>query len=158
MFFHSTVGIIKVGQKCNITQDTANKMHRGQEKNPLHFLPLLAWTQWLSFAYVSQKGVDFSKTIDKMKIIFWFDFHRCSHGLSKIGHHFRKQSNSKIEVFKKWQLQKTFFSTDTLQWKKNKKDSKDVEKWLWKSDFLTTHVNICESQIKKIFFFYWFFC
>ena len=42
VFFHSTVGIIKVGQKCNITQDTANKMHRGQEKTPLHFLPLLA--------------------------------------------------------------------------------------------------------------------
>ena len=37
------------------------------------------------------------------KTIFWFDFHRCSHGPSKIGHHFRKQSGSKIEVFKKWQ-------------------------------------------------------
>ena len=42
VFFHFAMSIIKVGQKCNITQDTANKMHRGQEKTPLHFLPLLA--------------------------------------------------------------------------------------------------------------------
>ena len=36
----------------------------------------------------------------------------------------------------------------------------DVENWLWKSDlgtFLTTHVNICESQIRKIRLFYWLF-
>ena len=42
VFFHFAMSIIKVGLKCNLTQDTANKMHKGQEKNPLHFLPLLA--------------------------------------------------------------------------------------------------------------------
>ena len=42
VFFHFAKSIIKVGLKCNLTQDTANKMHRGQEKNPVHFLPLLA--------------------------------------------------------------------------------------------------------------------
>ena len=30
-----------------------------------------------------------------------FDFQSFSHGLSKIGHHFRVQSGLKIEVFKK---------------------------------------------------------
>ena len=64
---------------------------------------VVVWPQWWSFADVSQQGVDSSKKISKIKIIFWFDFHRCSHGQSKIGHHFRKQSGSKIEVFKKWQ-------------------------------------------------------
>ena len=59
---------------------------------------------------VSQQGVDFSKKISKIKIIFWFDFHRWSHGPSKIGHHFRtlniceSQSGSKIDNNKK-----TFF-------------------------------------------------
>ena len=61
---------------------------------------LLVWPQWWSFADVSQHGLHFSKKINKMKIFFWFDFHRCLHGPSKIGHHFRKQSGSKIEVFK----------------------------------------------------------
>ena len=63
----------------------------------------LVWPQWWSFGEVSQQRLDFSKKIIKMQIFFWFDFHRCSHGLSKIGHHFRKKSGSKIEVFKKWQ-------------------------------------------------------
>ena len=43
----------------------------------------LVWPQWWSFADVSQQGLDFSKKISKRKIFFWFDFHRCSHGLSK---------------------------------------------------------------------------
>ena len=68
----------------------------------------LVWPQWWSFAGVSQQGVDFSKKISKRKIFFWFDFHRCSHGPSKIGPYFRKQSSSKIEVFKKCQIQKTY--------------------------------------------------
>ena len=46
-------------------------------------LYILVWPQWWSFADVSQQGLDFSKTISKRKIIFWFDFHRCSHGSSK---------------------------------------------------------------------------
>ena len=50
---------------------------------------------------MNQQGVDFSKNIGKIQTTFWFDFHRCSLGPSKIGHNFRKQSGSKIEVFKK---------------------------------------------------------
>ena len=45
--------------------------------------PSLVWPQWWSFADVSQQGLHFSKTISKWNIIFWFDFQRCSHGLSK---------------------------------------------------------------------------
>ena len=62
----------------------------------------LVWPQWWSFPGVSQQEVDFSKKISKTKTFFLFDFHRCSHRPSKIGHHFSKQSGSKIEVFKKW--------------------------------------------------------
>ena len=62
----------------------------------------LVWPQWWSFADVSQQEVDFSKKISKTKTFFLFDFHRCSHRPSKIGHHFSKQSGSKIEVYKKW--------------------------------------------------------
>ena len=49
------------------------------------FWCLLVWPQWWSFADVSQQGLDFSKKISKTKMIFWFDFHRCSHGSSKSG-------------------------------------------------------------------------
>ena len=64
---------------------------------------ILVWPQWWSWVDVSQQEVDFNKKSSKIKKIFWFDFHWCSHGPSNIGHHFRKQSGSKIEVFKKWQ-------------------------------------------------------
>ena len=120
----------------------------------------LVWPQWWSFADVSQQGVDFSKRIIKIKIIFWFDFHRCSHGPSKIGLHFRKQKLkfSKNDKNKKPSSKLIFFNE-----KKNQKDSNDF--WYRKltlkvrfRHFLTTYVNICESQIKIIFFFYWFFC
>ena len=43
----------------------------------------IVWPQWWSFVDMSQQGCDFSKKIRKRKIIFWFDFHRCSHGSSK---------------------------------------------------------------------------
>ena len=46
-------------------------------------VPVVLWPQWWSFADVSQQGLDFSKQISKRKTIFWFDFHRCSHGSSK---------------------------------------------------------------------------
>ena len=81
------------------------------------------WPQCCSFADVSQWGVDFIK---KIEIIFWFDFHRCSHGLSKIGHYSRKQSGSKI-------------------WFLNRKLTLKIRF----RHFLMTHVNICENQIKK---------
>ena len=58
----------------------------------------LVWPQWWSFADVSQQGVDFSKKISKITIIFWSDFHRCSHGLSKIRHHFRNKSHSILKL------------------------------------------------------------
>ena len=61
---------------------------------------LLVWPQWWSFADVSQQGVDFSKKISKIKIIFWFDFHRCSHRPSKIRRHFRNKSNSILKLSK----------------------------------------------------------
>ena len=97
------------------------------------------WPQWWSFTDVSQHGVDFSKKIRKIKIIFRFDFHRCSQGLSKIGYHFRKQ------WLKNWSFQKmTIIRNLLLNWyhsmKKNQKDWKmifDIENWLWKSDLGT---------------------
>ena len=74
---------------------------------------------------------------------------------SKIGHNFRQQSGSKIEVLKKWQYQKTFFLTDIFQWKKNQKYSNDlwhdIENWLCKSDLGTFWRPICESNRKIIF-------
>ena len=51
----------------------------------------LVWPQWWSLADVSQQKVDFSKKICKMKIVFWFDFHKYQ-GPSKIEHHFWRQS------------------------------------------------------------------
>ena len=106
---------------------------------------------------MSQQGVDYSKKISKMKILFWFDFQRCSHGPSKIGHHFRKQSGSKIEFLKKMTITKNFL----LNWyssikKRFRKILKNVyiKKLTLKVRyrlFLTTHVNICERQIKNIF-------
>ena len=43
----------------------------------------LVWPQWWSFVDGSQQGLDFNKKISKMKIIFWFDFHRRSQGSLK---------------------------------------------------------------------------
>ena len=60
----------------------------------------LVWPLWWSFADVSQQGVDFSKKISKITIIFWFDFHRCSHGPSKIRRHFRNKSRSILKLSK----------------------------------------------------------
>ena len=61
---------------------------------------LLVWPQWWSWGDVSQQGVDFSKKISKIKFIFWFDFHRCSHGPSKIRCHFRNKSCSILKLSK----------------------------------------------------------
>ena len=122
----------------------------------------VVWPQWWSFADVSQQGVDFSKKISKIRMIFWFDFHRCSHGPSKIRRHFRNKSRSILKLsknvfYKKCGPKLIFFSEKKIQ-----KDSDDF--WHRKltlkvrfRHFLTTPVNICESQIKKIFLFYWFF-
>ena len=119
----------------------------------------IVWPQWWSFADVSQQGVDFSKKISKIGIIFWFDFHRCSHGPSKIRRHFRNKSRSILKLsknvfYKKCGPKLIFFSEKKIQ-----KDSNDF--WHGKltlnvriRPFLTTPVNICESQIKKLFFFY----
>ena len=49
---------------------------------------------------MTQQGVDFSKKIGKIKIIFRFDFHRCSHGPSKIRRHFRNKSRSILKLLK----------------------------------------------------------
>ena len=81
----------------------------------------LVWPQWRSFADVSQQRVDFSKKISKIKIIFWFDFHRCSHGPSKIWRHFRNKSRSilklsKNEFYKKRGPKSIFFKYFFLTW------------------------------------------
>ena len=124
---------------------------------------LLVWPQWWSFADVSQQGIDFSKKISKIKIFFVFDFHKCSHGPSKIRRHFRNKSRSILKLsknvfYKKCGPELIFFSEKKIQ-----KDSNDF--WHRKltlkvrfRHFLTTPVNICKSQIKKLFLFYWFFC
>ena len=63
-------------------------------------LTVLVWPQWWSFAYVSQQGVDFSKKIRKITIIFWFYFHRCSQGPTKIRCHFWNKSCSILKLSK----------------------------------------------------------
>ena len=69
--------------------------------------PTLVWPQWWSFADVSQQGVDFSKKISKRKIFFWFDLHRCSHGLSKSASIWL--SKSIFYVKNHWNLSDFFF-------------------------------------------------
>jgi hypothetical protein len=71
----------------------------------------LVWPQWWSFANVSQQGVDFSKKISKIRIISWFDFHRCSHGPSKIRRHFRNKSRSILKLSKN-----VFYKNMVLNW------------------------------------------
>ena len=44
---------------------------------------------------MSKQGVDLSEKISNIKTIFWFDFHRCSHGplkFSKIDNNKKKPS------------------------------------------------------------------
>ena len=41
-----------------------------------HAVSLVVWPQWWRFADMSQQGLDLSKKISKIKIIFLFDFHR----------------------------------------------------------------------------------
>ena len=85
----------------------------------------IVWPQWWSFADMSQKGVDISNKISKIRIIFWFDFHRCSHGPSKIRRHFRNKSRSILKLsknvfYKKCGPKLIFFSEKKIQ-----KDSND---------------------------------
>ena len=129
---------------------------------PTYIVHVLVWHQWWSFADVSQQGIDFSKKISKIKIFFWFDFHKCSHGPSKIRRHFRNKSRSILKLsknlfYKKCGPKLIFF--DDIFFKKNSNvfwHRKRTLKVRFRH-FLTTRVNICESQIKKIFLFYWFF-
>ena len=95
--------------------------------------------QWWSFADVSQQGVDFSKKISKITIIFWFDFHRCSHRPSKIRRHFRNKSRSILKLSKKVFYKKCgprliFF--DEIFFRKFRTFF-DIEKSLWKPDLGT---------------------
>ena len=85
-------------------------------------------------------------------MFFWFDFHRLSNSLSKIGHHFRKQSVSKIEV-KKNVLLKWYFLCKQIRM------IFDVKKWLWKSDLGTFCQPMWESvkfesKINKKFYLF----
>ena len=99
----------------------------------------LVWPQWWSFADVSQQGVDFSKKISKVRVFFWFDFHRCSHGPSKIRRHFRNKSRSILKLsknvfYKKCGPKLIFFNEKKIReiW-----TFFDIENWLWKSDLGT---------------------
>ena len=83
---------------------------------------VVEWPQWWSFDDVSQQGLDFSKKIIKMKIIFWFDFHRCSHGFSKNDNY--KKPSSKLIFFNEKKIRKIRMIFD-------------IENWLWKSDLGT---------------------
>ena len=87
----------------------------------------LVWPQWWSFADVSQQGVDFSKRIIKIKIIFWFDFHRCSHGPSKIGHHLENKVVQKLKFSKNDKNKKP---SSKLIFFSEKKKSERFE-WFW---------------------------
>ena len=82
------------------------------------------WPQWWSFADVTQQGVDFSKKISKIKIFFWFDFHRCLHGPSKIRRHFKGQ------LILKW-----FFEVVDFLQKTNENKSHTSKKELFRSFF-----------------------
>ena len=95
------------------------------------------WPQWWIFADVSQQVLNFSKKISKRKIIFWFDFHRCSHGPSKIRRHFKTKSHSILKLsknvfYKKCGPKLIFFNE--IFFRKIQTFS-DIEKWLWKSEF-----------------------
>ena len=120
------------------------------------------WPQWWSFADVSQQGVDFSKKISKITIIFRFDFHRCSHGLSKIRRHFRNKSCSILKLSKNVFYKKCghrliifnefFFRKIRMFF--------DIGKWLWKSDLGTFWRPVWTSvkvKSKKYFHFTDFF-
>ena len=49
---------------------------------------------------MSQQGLDFSKKFSKIKMILWFDFHRCSHRPSKNRRHFSDKSSSILKLSK----------------------------------------------------------
>ena len=69
--------------QCTVLQCTNNLSCSAFVSKYVHCTSTIVWTQWWSFADVSQQGLNFSKKISKRKIFFWFDFHRCSHGSSK---------------------------------------------------------------------------
>ena len=122
----------------------------------------LVWPQWWSFEDVSQQGVDISKKISKIKIFFWFDFHRCSHGPSKIRRHFRNKSRSILKLsknvfYKKCGPKLIFFNEKKIQKDSNDFWHRNLTLKVRFSHFLMAHVNICESQIKKKKNYY-FFC
>ena len=120
------------------------------------------WPQWWSFADVSQQGVDFSKKISKIEIFFWFDFHRCSHGPSKIRRHYRNKSRSILKlsknVFYKKCGPKLIFFNDFFF--RKIRTFFDIGKWLWKSDLGTFWQPMWTSvkvKSKKYYYFTDFF-
>ena len=120
------------------------------------------WPQWWSFGDVSQQRIDFSKKISKMQIFFWFDFHKCSHGPSKIWRHFRNKSRSILKLsknlfYKKCGPKLIFFNEIFFLKNSNVFGHRKMTLKVKFRHYLTTYVNICKSQIKKLFFFYWFF-
>ena len=93
----------------------------------------LVWPQWWSWVDGTLQGVDSSKKISKMKMIFWFDFHRCWHGPSKIRLHFRNKSRSILKLsknvfYKNCGPKLILFNISFIKiW-----TFFDVENWLWK--------------------------
>ena len=123
----------------------------------------VVWPQWWSWVDVSQQGVDFSKKISKIKMIFWFDFHRCSHGPSKIRPHFRNKSRSILKLsknafYKRCGPKLIFFNEIFFKKNSNILWHRKMTLQVRFRHFFKAPVNISESQIEKIFFFYWFFC
>ena len=107
---------------------------------------------------MSQHGVDFSKKISKIKIILWFDFHTDRQKLSTI---LENKVVQKLKFSKNDNNEKPF---SKLIFFNKKKLGKAMDFWRRKltlkvkfRHFLTFHVNICESQTKELFFFYWLF-
>ena len=86
-----------------------------------------------------RESTDFSKKISKIKMIFWFDFPRCSHGLSKIRRHFRNKSRSILKLSKNVFYKKCgpkLILFNEIFFRKIRTFF-DIENWLWKSDLGT---------------------
>ena len=88
---------------------------------------------------MSQQGVDFSKTIIKIKMIFWFEFHRHSHGRQKLGTILENKVIQKLKFSKNDNNKKPSSKLIFFNEKKSERFGWFfyIEKLLWKSDLGT---------------------
>ena len=122
----------------------------------------LVWPQWWSWADVSQQGVDFSKKISKIRIIFdliFTDVHTDCQKLNVI---------LGIKVLQFWSYRKMYFTKNVvLNWYSSMKiffrkiwTFFDIKNWLWKSDlgtFWQSKGTSVKVKSKKYFSFTDFF-